>query len=88
MIKHPRILLFALMLVLLTGCDAGRSIKARYPQLLYYNSSSNFDKFNRKIQIEDGFILDEGHSYDVVKTDGGYDVVLHFVPMDGGADNE
>ena len=83
MMKHLRFWVFILALLLLTGCDAGRSVKAEYPQLLYYNSGYSYDKFNRKISIEDGFILDEGHSYDIVKTDGGYDVVLHFVPMEG-----
>lgn len=88
MMKHSRILLFVLMLVFLTGCNAGRNIEPQYPCLKYRNSSYNFDPFNREIPIEDGFILDEGHSYDVVKTDDGYDVVLHFVPMDGRNDNE
>lgn len=81
--KHFRFLVFALALLPLLGCDAGRSIEPEYPRLEYRNSSYNFDPFNREIQIEDGFILDEGHSYDVVETDSGYDVVIHFVPRDG-----
>ena len=81
--KHLRFWVFALALLLLIGCDAGRSIEPEYPRLEYRNSHYNFDPFNREIHIEDGFILDEGHSYDVVETDSGYDVVLHFVPKDG-----
>lgn len=83
MMKHLRFWVFVLALLLLTGCDAGRSIESQYPYLKYYNSCYNFDSFNREIQIEDGFVLDEGHSYDIVRTEGGYDVVLHFVPMEG-----
>ena len=85
MMKCLRILLFVLILVLLTGCEAEPSAEPQYPCLVYYNSSHNFDKFNRKILVEDGFVLNEGHSYDVVKTDSGYDIVLHFV--EEGADN-
>lgn len=83
MMKHPRFWFFVLALVLLAGCDAGRNTEPKYPRLEYRNSSYNFDPFNREIQIEDGFILDEGHSYDFVETDSGYDVVIHFVPRDG-----
>lgn len=81
--KHPRFWLFVLALLILTGCDTGRSIEPKYPRLEYRNSSYNLDPFNREIQIEDGFVLDEGHSYDVIETDSGYDVVLHFVPKEG-----
>ena len=79
-----RVLLLALLcLMILTGCEAGRSIDPIYPRIEYRNSSYNFDPYNREIPVEEGFVLDEGHSYDLQETENGYDIVLHFV-MDGG----
>ena len=43
------------------------------------------DPYNREIPVQNGYILDEGNSYEVVETDGGYDLVLHFVK--GGNEN-
>lgn len=63
-------------LVLLTGCE---SMKATYPRIEYRNSPYNFDMYNREIEVQDGYVLDEGHSYDTVETEDGYDVILHFV---------
>ena len=76
-----RILPLVLCVVLLSGCSSGRIVRTTYPYLAYRNSSYNFDKYNRKLDITDGYVLDEGHSYDIVETDGGYDVVLHFVKL-------
>lgn len=47
--------------------------------------------YNREVPIESGYVLDEAHSYDVVKTDGGYDIVFHFVKggeTDGNENSE
>lgn len=78
-------LVFLLLLcaVFLSGCDAGRSIDPSYPRVLYRNSTYNFDPYNREVEIAPGYILNEGHSYDIVETNEGYDVVLHFVKKDG-----
>ena len=72
----PILLLFCLFM---TSCYGGRSIKPSYPLVTYRNSEYNFDPFNREIQIDNGYVLDEGHSYDVQETENGYDIVLHFV---------
>lgn len=70
-------ILFALApLVLLAGCE---SMKVTYPRIEYRNSSYNFDVYNREIEVQDGYVLDEGYSYDTVETEDGYDVILHFV---------
>lgn len=77
-----RCLIASLFLALtLCGCadGAGRSISGSYPRLDYHNSAYNLDPYNREISVEDGFYLDEGHTYDVVETDSGYDLILHFV---------
>lgn len=63
----------------LTACSAGRDISTTYPRVEYRNSSYNFDPYNREIPIESGYVLDEAHSYDVVETEDGYDIILHFV---------
>lgn len=70
-------ILFA-MLILLTGCKSGRGIRPKYPKIVYWNSAYNFDPFNREIPVKDGFVLDEGNSYDIKETDSGYDIVIHF----------
>ena len=82
-----RLTLFLLLCaVFLSGCGAGRSIDPSYPCVQYRNSAYNFDPYNREIAIASGYILNEGHSYDVVETDEGYDIVLHFVKK-AGEDN-
>ena len=62
-----------------TACSAGRDISPTYPRIEYRNSSYNLDPYNREIPIESEYVLDEAHSYDVVETEDGYDIVLHFV---------
>lgn len=74
--------------IAMTGCagtGAGRDYSPKYPVLRYRNSEYNMDPYNREIQVQDGYILDEGNSYEVVETDSGYDLVLHFVK--GGNEN-
>ena len=81
------LLIFSVMSILfLSGCKSGRDISTEYPRLEYRNSSYNLDSYNREIAVDDGFVLDEGHSYDIVETEEGYDIVLHFVEKEG-ADN-
>lgn len=63
----------------MTACSAGRDISPIYPRMEYRNSSYNLDPYNHEIPIESGYVLDEAHSYDVVETEDGYDIVFHFV---------
>ena len=54
--------------------------RAKYHRYIEYrNSALNFDPYNRVIEIKEGYMLDESHSYDVVDTNDGYDIVLHFI---------
>lgn len=62
-----------------TACSAGQDISPSYPRMEYRNSCYNLDPYNREILIESGYVLDEAHSYDVVETESGYDIVFHFV---------
>ena len=71
--------------IAMTGCagtGVGRDYSPKYPVLRYRNSEYNMDPYNREIPVQDGYILDEGNSYEVVETDSGYDLVLHFVKGD------
>lgn len=80
-----------LQVLLMSGCEAGIDTSPKYPTLVYRNSAYNFDPYNREIAVPDGFILDEGYSYDTVQTDKGYDIILHFTEderMDGENDEE
>lgn len=79
-----------LMVVLLSGCgemDTGEPMERTYPYINYRNSSFNFDPLNREIPVEEEYVLNEGHSFDVVETDEGYDVVLHFIKETDGENN-
>ena len=65
--------ILVLSLLMLTGCTE------KWPRIIYQNTSYRFDEYNRIIDINDGYILDGGHSYDVVETEDGYDLILHFI---------
>lgn len=62
-------------LVFMNGCK-------RY--MVYRNSCYNFDSSNLEITIREGYMLDEGHSYDLAETEEGYDITFHFVKENGG----
>lgn len=69
--------LFVASSLLLTGCEADKG--SQYPYLEYINSGYNFDDQNQLIDLPEGYILNQGHSYDVVETDAGYDVIVHLI---------
>ena len=62
------LLIFSLLM--LTGCES-------WPRIVYQPTYWTFD--NRIIDIDDDYILDDSHSYDVVETEDGYDLILHFI---------
>lgn len=66
------LLIFSLLM--LTGCEGKRE---SWPRIVYQPTYWTFD--NRIIGIDDGYILDDGHSYDIVETEDGYDLILHFI---------
>jgi uncharacterized protein YcfL len=82
-----KICVFALLiaLLMLTGCknSQGQTFKEylieEYPYIEYRNSSLNFDTKNEKIKVIDGYILNQGNSYEWVETEDGYDLIVHFV---------
>lgn len=45
----------------------------KWPRIIYQNTSYRFDEYNRTI------VLDGGHSYDIVETEDGYDLIFHFI---------
>ena len=83
--KKSRLLALCISLVLVlvlvrAGCTAaGQSITPTYPRIEYRNSTYNVDPYNREIPIPEGYVLNEGYSFDIIETGAGYDVVLHFV---------
>lgn len=68
-------LLIFMFLMLLTSCGT----KITYPLIEYRNSSYNFDIANKTILLEDGYVLDEANSYNIIETKNGYDIVLHII---------
>ena len=73
------------ILFVFTGCKNSKGqtfneyLNEKYPYIEYRNSSLNFDADNRKIEIIDGYILDQGNSYEWIETENGYDLIIHFV---------
>lgn len=59
--------ILVLSLLMLTGCTE------KWPRIIYQNTDYRFDEHNRTI------VLDDGYSYDIVETEDGYDLILHFV---------
>lgn len=68
---YINILVFSLLM--LTGCTS----KETWPRIVYQPTYWTFD--NRIIDIDNGYVLDDGHSYDVVETENGYDIIFHFI---------
>lgn len=59
--------ILVLSLLMLTGCMS----KETWPRIVYQPTYWTFD--NRIIDIDDG------HSYDVIETETGYDLIFHFI---------
>lgn len=62
-----------LLVLCLAGCG---STESRYPKLTYEPTVYTVD--TRRIELKDGYVLNDGHSYDWIETEDGYDLVLHF----------
>lgn len=72
--KLRKIFIFLVIsLLMLTGCKATNWI----PKIVYYPTIYKAD--NRTIEIEKGYVLNDGHSYDIEWTDDGYDLIFHFI---------
>lgn len=65
--------------MLLSACSKEVNIDSKYPYLEYFNSAFHFDEQNQLINLPDGYILNQGHSYDIIETDVGCDVIVHLI---------
>ena len=59
-------------LLLLTGCTS-----VNFPRLAYQPTIWRMD--NDYIPLQEGYTLNDGYRYDIIETEDGYDLVLHFV---------
>lgn len=73
-----RLIIAVLLLLTLCGCSKAENMYP-YPCLIYRPS---YWSLSRVWKIEDGHKLNDGHSYDIIDTEDGYDVVVHFVEED------
>lgn len=75
--------LIALMLVLmllLCGCEVDKDERDDgYPKIDYQNSQWEYDRANMHIQIPEGYVLNQGHAYEIVETEDGYNIILHMI---------
>lgn len=69
-------ILVVLFVAMLAACNESPSP----PRIEFVHSGYRYDYKSRYFAVRDGFILSEGNPYDIVETDAGYDMVLHFVP--------
>lgn len=75
MTKLVKIIICINLLLLLTGC-VGES----WPRFVYQPSYWTFA--NNRIELKDGYTLNEGHMYDIIETEDGYDMIFHFIKDD------
>ena len=54
-------------------------LSEEYPYIAYNNSTYRFDTKNRRIEVPEGYVLNQGDSYAWVETEDGYDLIIHFV---------
>jgi hypothetical protein len=68
------IILFLLLISLLTlaACDGTN------PYIQVQNNNWTYSSYNREIQIDKGYEMDQSHSYDIIETENGIDVIIHY----------
>lgn len=71
-----RLIIAVWLLLALCGCE-----KVQYPHLDYAQSKWG-EEICPFVEVREGYVLNKGHSYDEIKTEDGYDLVLHFVKED------
>lgn len=83
MSKIKFMVLLIIFSILLCGCapntDQATKKDSVYPYLRYLNSAFRFDSNNQLIKLPDGYVLNQGYSYDIVAVKDGYDVVIHLI---------
>lgn len=75
--KSAGVVAFIAMILLSVACFVVAFFQD--PYIDYHNSYFRFDEKNERIEIVDGYVMDEGHSYEWVETPNGYDLIIHFV---------
>lgn len=68
--------------ILLPACATTKNKDSKFPYLEYIDSGYTFDEQNQLINLPDGYILNQGYSYDIVETDVGCDVIVHLIKED------
>lgn len=72
----------ALLVISLSGC-AG---EPEYPYIEAHNNGWNFSNYNRNIPIGSDYEMDQLHSYEIVETEQGIDVIIHFADKEENHD--
>ena len=73
------VFLLMTMMMMLTGCASENDSNDNYPYIKYQHNVWTYDNYNKIVEIQNGYILDQGHSYDIIKTEEGYDVIFHII---------
>lgn len=81
--KKISLVILLVVSVMLTGCKNANDksfdeyLDSKYPRIVYQRNYWTFD--NMEIPILDGYTIDQGHPYECVETEDGYDLIIHFV---------
>lgn len=67
-----------MFLLCLTACSDHN------PYIKVQNNNWTYSSYNREIQINKGYEMNQSHSYDIVETEEGIDVIIHYIETDGG----
>ena len=59
---------------MMTACEPKR--------IMYRNSMYALDYNNMDIAVKEGYILSQGHSYDIMETENGYNLIFYFEKID------
>lgn len=79
--KIMRFLVGILLIMFLCSCDK------QFPKIEYRHRPSKSTN-DEKIIINDGYMLNQSHPYDVTDTESGYAITLYFVKEKTEEDNE
>lgn len=76
-VKLSLIVILCALLFSSCGDDISTS-RSTYPQLSYRVNNYETEIRNKVFPLDENYVLDEGHPYDKVETEEGYDLVFHF----------
>lgn len=60
-------------------CGITETLSKKKSPYIFYNATTDYLSDNVTIDIDDNHSLNQGHAYDKIETEDGYDITFHFV---------